>query len=155
LEAAQKKAAAQKKRKEIEKDDIMKAKQELSKFYKTITNSYLENYRLWGATYDVYDYFGRDHSDVRKMEVFIKLSGLSVEQILEMSDKIFKKYVKVGTGSFSDIMMEGYSPLYVNKRIFNKIINNKSFVKTPTVKKELKDHVERLDYELEAKTEYL
>jgi hypothetical protein len=45
-------------------------------------------------------------------------------------------------------------PLYFNKEVFNKIIDNKSFINNPTVKMNLKNLVENLSEELENKTEY-
>ena len=127
----------------VGKDVVMKIKKEIQAFYDSISKKYKNAREDPNPFEGFYMYFSEiyietDH--LNKMKTFIRISGLSQEELTQIRNNVMAKY-RFDECSYDDYRNPyDYDPLDYSIKMFDMIIDNKSFPKDPTVKDDLKNY---------------
>lgn len=128
----------------VGKDDVMQIKKEIQAYYDAIARRYIRDAEDPNPFEGRYMYISEIYIDedyLKQMKTFIKISGLSQEELKQIDRKVMAKY-RFDESSYDDYRNRyDYNPLDYSIKMFDMIIDNKSFPKDPTVKDDLKKYI--------------
>lgn len=140
----------------VGKDVVMKIKEEIKTFYDSITKRYinaLEDPNPFGGAFVYVKNIYIDEDNLQKMKTFMKVSGLSFEEVKQICDKVYAKHIfdenraQQFYGSEPEF---DYDPLDYSREVFDRIINNDLF-KDASLKQDLKNYVREITEKIKGK----
>jgi hypothetical protein len=136
----------------VGKDVVMKIKEEIKAFYDSITKRYinaLEDPNPFGGAFVYVKNIYIDEDNLQKMKTFMKVSGLSFEEVKQICRKVYARYIVDEEGEY-DVVYYDYDPLNYSIKVFDIIINNDLF-KDASLKQDLKNYVREITEKIKGK----
>jgi len=125
----------------VGKDDVMQIKKEIQAYYDAIARRYIFDREEPSSDFRYVSEIYIDVNRLKQMNTFIKISGLSQEELKQTDRKVMVKY-RYDESAYDELRNRyDYNPLDYSIKMFDTIIDNKSFPKDPTVKDDLKNYI--------------
>lgn len=137
----------------VGKDVVIKIKEEIKTFYDSITKRYinaLEDPNPFGGTFVYVKNIYIDEDNLQKMKTFMKVSGLSFENVKKICLQVKAMYVYDEEGEYDHYKPYDYNPLNYSIKVFDIIINNDLF-KDASLKQDLKNYVREITEKIKGK----
>jgi len=130
------------------KKDLIKIKEEIKDFYDAIAERYIYASEEPNPGHEGFFYYVNeiyiDENNLEKMKTFMKISGLSLEEVKQIYKKVYAKYIYDEDDEDMYDASYNYDPLDYSVEVFYKIINTGSFANDPTVKNDLKNYLRKV-----------